>query len=183
MTMLFKETKLKGAYIIEPERLEDTRGFFARAWCQKEFEAYGLNLTVAQINISFNKNRGVIRGLHYQTRPNEEAKLIRCIRGAIYDVIIDLRPNSPTYLGWIGEELTADNRKMLYVPENFAHGYQSLKDNTEVFYPVSQFYSPESVKGVRWNDPTFGIKWPEADNPIISEQDKKWLDYSPVKKP
>jgi dTDP-4-dehydrorhamnose 3,5-epimerase len=181
--MIFTETKLKGAYIIEPERLEDNRGFFARAWCKNEFDDHGLNPHFVQINLSFNKSRGTIRGLHYQTRPNEEAKLIRCIRGAIYDVIIDLRPNSPTYLEWIGEELTADNRKMLYVPENFAHGYQSLKDNTEVFYPVSQFYSPESVKGLRWNDPTFGIKWPEADNLIISEQDKKWPDYSPVKKP
>jgi len=181
--MIFVETKLKGALIVEPEKLEDQRGFFARVWCQKEFEAYGLNPTVAQINISFNKNRGAIRGLHYQTAPNEEAKLIRCTKGAIYDVIIDLRPDSTTYLEWIGVELTADNHMMLYVPENFAHGYQSLTDDTEIFYPVSQFYSPESVQGVRWNDPTFSIDWPQVDNLVISEQDKSWPDYSPVKKP
>jgi len=179
--MIFLETKLKGALIIEPERLEDQRGFFARVWCQKEFEAYGLNPTVAQINISFNKNRGTIRGLHYQTAPNEEEKLIRCTKGAIYDVIIDLRPDSTTYMDWIGVELTADNRKMLYVPEAFAHGYQSLTDDTEIFYPVSQFYSPEYAQGVRWNDPIFGIMWPEAGNLVISEQDKNWPDYSPVK--
>lgn len=180
--MIFTKTKLMGAYIIQVDKIEDQRGFFARMWCRKEFEDYDLNPTVAQINISFNKNRGVIRGLHYQTRPHEEAKLIRCTRGAIYDVIIDLRPDSATYLNWIGVELTAENRKMLYVPENFAHGYQSLKVNTEVLYPVSQFYSPESVKGIRWNDPTFSIEWPVAENLIISEQDKKWPDYSPVKK-
>lgn len=180
--MIFKETKLKGAFIIEPEKLEDQRGFFARVWCQKEFEVLGLTPAVAQINMSFNKNRGTIRGLHYQAAPDEEAKLIRCTRGAIYDVIIDLRPDSPTYLEWVGVELTADNCKMLYVPENFAHGYQSLTDKTEIYYPVSQSYSPESAQGVRWDDPTFDIKWPEADNPVISEQDKSWPDYSPVKR-
>ena len=179
--MIFRETRLKGAFIIEPEQLEDSRGFFARVWCQKELGVHGLSPTVAQINSSFNKNRGTIRGLHYQTAPNEEAKLIRCTRGEIYDVIIDLRPDSPTYLEWIGVELTADNRKMLYIPENLAHGYQSLTDNTEIFYPVSQFYSPDSAQGVRWNDPTFGIEWPEADNLVISEQDKNWPDYSHVK--
>ena len=175
--MIFTETKLKGAFIIEPEKFEDQRGFFARVWCQKEFEAHGLSPSVAQIKNSFNKKRGAIRGLHYQTEPYEEAKLIRCTKGAIYDVIIDLRPDSTTYLEWIGVELTADNRKMLYVPENFAHGYQSLTDNTEIFYPVSQFYSPESAQGVRWNDPTIGIEWPETDNLVISELDKNWPDF------
>ena len=177
--MIFKETSLKRAFIIEPERIEDHRGFFARAWCKKEFEAHDLNPHLVQINLSFNKHRGTIRGLHYQTAPYEEAKLFRCTRGAIYDVIIDLRPESPTYLEWIGVELTADNRKMLYVPEDFAQGYQALADNTEVFYQVSQFYSPESERGVRWNDPAFGIKWPDRDNVVISEKDKSWPDYLP----
>lgn len=177
--MIFKETSLKGAFIIEPERIRDHRGFFARAWCKKEFEAHGLNPRLVQINLSFNKNRGTLRGMHYQTAPHEEAKLFRCTRGAIYDVIIDLQPESPTYLEWLGVELTADNRKMLYVPENFAQGYQTLTDNTEVFYQVSQFYSPESERGVRWDDPAFGIKWPETDNLMISEKDKNWPDYLP----
>lgn len=180
--MIFTETELKGAFIIEPERLQDQRGFFARVWCKKEFEEYGLNPGVAQINMSFNIKRGTIRGLHYQM-PYEEAKLIRCTRGEIYDVIIDLRPDSTTYLKWIGVELSEDNRKTLYVPENFAHGYQSLTDNTEILYPVSQFYSPESAQGVRWNDPTFGIEWPATGHLVISEQDRNWPDYSPVNKP
>lgn len=177
--MLFKETKLKGAYIIEPERLEDNRGFFARAWCKKEFEAHGLNSDLVQCNISFNKERGTLRGMHYQLPPCEEAKFIRCTMGVIFDVIIDLRPNSTTYLEWIGVELTADNRKMLYVPEEFAHGYQTLMPNTEIFYQVSQFYSKEFESGVRWNDPVFGIEWPETENIIISEKDRDWLDYVP----
>jgi dTDP-4-dehydrorhamnose 3,5-epimerase len=177
MTMLFKETKLKGAYIIEPERLEDSRGFFARAWCEKEFEAHGLNSRLVQCNISFNKKRGTLRGMHYQSSPYEEAKLVRCTRGAIFDVIIDLRLESTTYLDWIGVELTADNRKMLYVPEEFAHGYQTLIQNTEVFYQVSQFYSKEFESGVRWNDPAFVIEWPETENIIVSEKDRNWPDY------
>ena len=149
---LLKKPALKGAFIIEPERLEDNRGFFARAWCKKEFETHGLNSRLVQCNISFNKSSGTLRGMHYQVAPYEEAKLVRCTMGAIYDVIIDLRPDSATYMDWIGVELTADNRKMLYVPENFAHGYQTLNDNTEVFYQVSQFYSPEFETGVRWDD-------------------------------
>ena len=175
--MIFTETKLKGAYIIEPERLEDTRGFFARAWCKKEFEAHGLNSGLVQCNISFNKNRGTLRGMHYQTTPHEETKLVRCTRGVIYDVIVDLRPDSATYLEWIGVELTSDNRKMLYVPEEFAHGYLTLTHNTEVFYQVSQFYSQESEGGVRWNDPAFGIEWPETENIIVSEKDRDWPNY------
>lgn len=175
--MIFIETKLKGAYIIEPERLEDTRGFFARAWCKKEFEAHGLNSGLVQCNISFNKKRGTLRGMHYQASPYEEIKLVRCTMGMIYDVIIDLRPNSETYLGWIGVELTGDNRKMLYIPGGFSHGYQTLESNTEVFYQVSQFYSPESERGVRWDDPAFGIKWPEIENIIVSEKDRGWPDY------
>jgi len=175
--MKFSESQLKGAFIIEPEKMEDHRGFFARMWCQNEFKAHGLNPNFVQINLSFNKYRGIIRGLHYQTTPYEEAKLFRCTRGAMYDVIIDLRPESPTYLKWAGFELTADNRKMLYVPENFANGYQALSDNTEVFYLVSQFYSPDSEKGIRYNDPAFNIEWPEKDDLVISEKDKCWPDY------
>ena len=177
--MKFSETKLKGAFIIEPEKIEDHRGFFARMWCKNEFEAHGLNPNFVQINLSFNKYRGIIRGLHYQTTPYEEAKLFRCTKGAMYDVIIDLRPESPTYLEWAGFELTADNRKMLYVPENFAQGYQALIDSTEVFYQVSQFYSPDSERGIRFDDPAFGIKWPETDYLVISEKDKCWPDYVP----
>ena len=175
--MIFKETKLKGAYIIEPERLEDTRGFFARAWCKKEFEAHGLNSGLVQCNISFNKKSYTLRGMHYQSPPYKETKLVRCTMGAIYDVIIDLRSESPTYKHWVGVKLTEENHRMLYVPENFAHGYQTLRDNTEVFYQVSQSYSPEFERGVRWNDPSFNIKWPEAEKSIISEKDHMWSDY------
>lgn len=175
--MIFAETKLPGAFIIEVERLEDERGFFARAWCKKEFEAHSLNSDWAQANLAFSRRGGTLRGLHYQVAPYEEAKLVRCIRGAIYDVIVDLRPESPTYRQWLGVELTADNRKMLYVPEGFAHGYQTLADNTETFYQVSQFYSPESERGLRYDDPAFGIEWP-IDVQVISDKDKSWSDYS-----
>jgi len=175
--MIFSETILKGAFIIEPERIKDHRGFFARAWCEKEFKAHGLNSRLVQCNLSFNKTRGTLRGMHHQKAPHKEVKIVRCIRGAIYDVIIDLRPESTTYLKWIGVELTADNRKMLYVPEDFAHGYQTLTDDSEVLYQVSQFYSPESERGLHWNDPTFGIDWPETNNLVISEKDKTWPAY------
>jgi dTDP-4-dehydrorhamnose 3,5-epimerase len=175
--VIFEESSIKGAFIIEPERIEDARGFFARAWCKREFEEHGLNPFLVQCNLSFNKSRGTLRGMHYQRAPYQETKLVRCTRGAVYDVIIDLRPESPTYLEWLGIELTEENRKMLFVPEGFAHGYQTLADNTEVFYPVSQFYSPESVRGVRWDDPVFAIKWPQTDDLVISEKDKSWVDY------
>jgi dTDP-4-dehydrorhamnose 3,5-epimerase len=174
--MIFAETKLPGAFIIELEKREDERGFFARAWCKKEFEAHGLNSDWVQANLAFSKRRGTLRGLHYQIAPYEEAKLMRCIRGAIYDVIIDLRPESPTYKRWLGVELTADNHKMLYVPEGFAHGYQTLMDNTETFYQASQFYSPESERGLRYDDPAFAIEWP-IDVQVISDKDKSWSDY------
>ena len=176
--MIFTKTKLKGAFIIEIEKSEDDRGFFARAFCEKEFEAHGLTFNPVQANIAFSKTKGILRGMHYQIAPYEEAKLIRCIKGAIYDVIIDLRPDSPTYRQWIGVELRADNYKMFYMPEGFAHGYQALMDNTEVFYQVSQFYSPESERGMRWDDPAFGIKWPEIDNCIVSTKDKSLPNYS-----
>jgi dTDP-4-dehydrorhamnose 3,5-epimerase len=175
--MIFTETKLKGAFIVEPERLDDHRGFFARAWCKKEFEAHGLNTRLVQSNISFNRKKGILRGMHYQKAPYEEAKLVRCTMGAIYDVIIDLRTDSPTWRQWLGIELTADNRKMLYVPEGFAHGYQTLTDNSEVFYQVSQFYSPDSERGIRWNDPVFAIHWPIDGDVVISEKDNNWPNF------
>jgi dTDP-4-dehydrorhamnose 3,5-epimerase len=177
--MIFTETKLKGAYVIELEKIGDDRGFFSRVWCQKEFEAQGLVARIAQANTSFNKIKGTLRGLHYQRPPYEEVKIMRCVRGAIYDVIVDLRPSSPTYMQWVGVELTQDNYKMLYVPENFAHGYQTLTDDAEVFYPTSQFYTPQAEAGVRWNDPAFAIEWPQPDPPVISEKDKSWPDYVP----
>lgn len=168
--MIFKETQLKGAYVIELELLKDERGFFSRSFCVKEFAEYGLNPRVVQCNISFNKLKGTLRGMHYQIAPCEEAKLVRCTKGAIYDVIIDLRPQSMTFKQWVAIELTSDNHKMLYIPEGFAHGFQVLEDNTEVFYQMSEFYQPEYAKGIRWDDPLFGIIWP-LSNPIISERD------------
>jgi dTDP-4-dehydrorhamnose 3,5-epimerase len=167
----FTETKLKGAYIIEIEPITDERGFFARSWCQKEFAQRGLTFNLVQCNISFNHKKGTLRGMHYQAKPYEEAKLVRCTMGAIYDVIIDLRPDSPTFKQWVAVELTAENRKMLYIPEWMAHGFQTLVDNTEVFYQMSEFYHSESATGLRWDDPVFGIEWKKQQNLIISDKD------------
>jgi len=175
--VIFIGTKLKGAYIIELERLMDERGFFARAFCQKEFEDQGLNFEIAQCNISFNTDKATLRAMHNQVAPHEEAKLVRCTKGAIYDVIIDLRPASPTFKQWQAVDLTAENHRMLYIPEGFAHGFQTLDDNTEVFYLMSEFYHPECMSGVRWNDSIFNIKWPIA-NPIISDRDLSYDDWS-----
>jgi len=174
--MLFKETKLNGAFIIEPEKLIDQRGFFARTYCLREFEAHGLNPQVVQCNISYNAKKGTLRGLHLQVPPNEEAKLVRCFRGAIYDVIVDLRPESKTYKEHFGVQLNPDNRLMLYVPEGFAHGFITLKDQSEVFYQMSEFYDPDNSRGYRWNDPAFNIKWPEKVN-VISEKDRTYPDF------
>ncbi len=174
--MIFTETPLHGACIITPERIMDHRGFFARAWCRKEFEAHGLSTVLTQSNISFNYKKGTLRGMHFQKPPHEEVKLIRCTAGSIYDVIIDLRPHSSTYMKWTAIELTAENRKMLYVPAGFAHGYQTLTDNSEVFYQVSQYYTPDAEGGVRWNDPAIQIEWPDGYR-IISEKDQKWPDF------
>ena len=174
--MILHETALKDAYVIDIERREDNRGFFARAWCKKEFAAHGLNADMAQYNIGFSKKRGTLRGMHYQGVPYEETKLVRCTMGAIYDVVLDLRSDSPTYKQWIGVELTADNRRMLYIPEGCAHGYQTLADKTEIVYQASQFYAPECARGVRYNDPTFGIQWPITVQ-VISDTDKNWPDY------
>jgi dTDP-4-dehydrorhamnose 3,5-epimerase len=176
--MKFIETKLKDAYIIEIEPISDDRGFFARSWCQQEFSDRGLNPNLVQCNISFNLKKGTLRGMHYQAKPHEEAKLVRCIRGAIYDVIIDIRPDSSTFKDWLSVDLNADNRKMLYIPEGFAHGFQTLDDNSEVFYQMSNFYHPESARGIRWNDPEFQLEW-QIESKIISERDlsyKFWQD-------
>jgi dTDP-4-dehydrorhamnose 3,5-epimerase len=173
--MIFTETKLKGAFIIEPEKLEDDRGFFARTFCQKEFAAYGLNTNFVQCNISFNKKKGTLRGMHYQVAPHQEVKLVRCTRGAIYDAIIDLRPGSSTCKQWVAVELTATNCRMLYIPEGFAHGFQTLEDNTEVFYQMSEFYYPESARGVRWDDPELNIEWPYC-LPILSDKDRSYTN-------
>lgn len=177
--MILSETKFKGAFIIELEKLEDERGFFARTWCQKEFEEHGLNPRMVQCDISFNKYRGTLRGMHYQAPPHEEAKLVRCTKGAICDVIIDLRPGSSTLKQWFAVTLTEENHKMLYIPEGFAHGFQTLEEDTEVFYQMSEFYVSECAKGVRWNDPAFGIEWPTVSARIISAKDRQYPDFVP----
>jgi len=175
--MIFVETPLKGAFLIEPELLQDSRGFFARTWCAREFENYGCGSRLVQCSLAFNEKRGTLRGMHYQEAPYAEAKLVRCTRGAIYDVIIDLRLEAPTFKRSVSAVLSAANRHMLYIPEGFAHGYLTLEDDTEVFYQMSEFYAPEAAKGVRWNDPAFGIKWPAAVQ-IISERDQNYPDFS-----
>ncbi len=174
--MIFEETKLKGAFVIELEKMKDERGFFARTWCQREFAAHKLNSQLVQCNVSFNAKKGTLRGMHYQTAPHEEAKLVRCTMGAIYDVVIDLRPDSSTFKQWLAVELTADNRRMLYIPEGFAHGFQTIEDNSEVFYQMSEFYAPECAGGVRWDDPAFSIQWP-VDQQIISAKDQQYPDF------
>lgn len=171
--MKFTETKLKGAFIIELEEQQDHRGFFARTFCAQEFEDHGLKSTIAQCNLCFNPKKGTLRGMHYQIAPATENKLIRCTRGAIYDVIIDLRPESPTYLAHISVELTAENRRALYVPEMFAHGYQTLTDQTEVVYQMSEFYRPGYARGLGYDDPALGIEWPLAISEI-SQRDRDW---------
>lgn len=177
--MIFTETKLKDAYIIDLELREDHRGGFARTFCAKEFEAHGLKPMVAQCNMSFNHKAGTLRGMHYQLPPAAETKLVRCTKGAIYDVIIDMRPDSPSYLQHIGVELTADNRRALYVPEMFAHGYQALTDGAEVVYQVGEFYTPGYERGLRYDDPAFGIEWPMPVT-VISEKDSAWALFEPV---
>jgi dTDP-4-dehydrorhamnose 3,5-epimerase len=176
--MIFTETTLTGAFLIEPERLTDERGFFARTWCQQEFAAIGLDPQWVQCNISFNERRGTLRGMHYQAAPYAETKLVRCTMGAIYDVIIDLRPDSATFRQWLAVELTADNRLMLFIPEGFAHGFQTLTDGTEVFYLMSQVYAPEYARGVRWDDSAFKVSWP-AEKRVISERDRSFADFLP----
>jgi dTDP-4-dehydrorhamnose 3,5-epimerase len=175
--VLFRETKLPGAFVIELQKHEDERGFFARSWCQKEFEARGLNPRTVQCNVSFNKVKGTLRGMHYQVAPRAETKLVRCTRGAIYDVIIDLRRESPTYKQYVSEVLSSNNYKALFIPEGFAHGFETLEDNSEVFYQMSEFYSPEHQRGLRYNDPAFRISWP-IDPTVISERDRNYKDFT-----
>jgi dTDP-4-dehydrorhamnose 3,5-epimerase len=169
----FIETPLPGLRVIEIEPLIDDRGFFARSFCVRDFQAHGLEETVAQCNISFNEKAGTLRGLHFQALPHEEAKLVRCTCGAVYDVAVDMRPNSSMYLKWFAAELTSENRRMMFIPRGFAHGFQTLVDGSEVFYLMSEFYHPESARGLRWDDPTLGITWPIADR-IISDKDRTY---------
>jgi len=178
--MRFDGTDLSGAFVVDLEPREDERGFFARAWCVDEFEEHGLETTVVQCNVSFNRHRGTVRGMHFQLPPHDEVKIIRCTRGAIYDVLVDLRPDSPTYREWIGVELTAENRRALYAPKGTAHGYQTLADETETFYQVSAAYAPGAEGGVRWDDPSFGVAWP-LPVATISEKDASWPDYAPLR--
>lgn len=174
--MKFTATPLPGAYVIDIERLTDERGFFARTFCRDEFAARRLYPTFVQCNLSFNARKGTLRGMHFQDKPHEEAKLLCCTRGAIYDVIVDLRRESPTFRQWAAFELTAENHKLLYVPEGLAHGFQCLEDNTEVFYLMSEMHHPELARGVRWNDPALRIRWPLPD-PIVSERDAAYPDF------
>jgi dTDP-4-dehydrorhamnose 3,5-epimerase len=178
--VIFTETSLRGAYSIDIERHEDERGFFARSWCEREFEGNGLNPRMVQCNISFNSKIGTMRGMHYQLKPFEEAKLVRCTMGSIYDVIVDIRPDSPSFKLHVGFVLTPSNRRMLYVPEGFAHGFLTLQDDTEVFYQMSEFYDKESARGFRWNDPAFKIEWP-SEVKVVSERDKSYPDFGTQK--
>jgi dTDP-4-dehydrorhamnose 3,5-epimerase len=175
--MIFGKTPLAGAYAIELEPLGDDRGLFARYYCDAEFLQKGVSFRIAQSSISFNKQQGTLRGMHFQKYPKAEAKLVRCTRGAVYDVIIDLRVDSPTYCEWVAMELTGANRKMMYVPQGFAHGFQTLADDTELEYQISESYSAEHADGVRWNDPCFSIKWP-LEVTSISARDMSFPDYS-----
>lgn len=176
--MIFAETDVAGAFVIDPEPLCDERGFFARTWCRREFGARGLDVRMAQCNISYNPRKGTLRGLHYQVPPFAEAKLVRCTRGAVYDVILDLRRDSPTFRRWVAVTLSADNRSAAYIPQGCAHGFLTLEDDTEVFYQISEFYAPDWARGVRWNDPAFGIEWPIAVQ-VISHRDASYPDFVP----
>jgi dTDP-4-dehydrorhamnose 3,5-epimerase len=176
--VIFTATPLPGAFVIEPEPIPDARGLFARTWCQRELAARGLETRLAQCSTSFNKRKGTLRGMHFQTPPFAETKIVRCTRGSIYDVIIDLRPQSRTYMRHFGAILTADNRKSMYIPTGCAHGFQTLEDDTEVFYSISEFYSPEHSRGVRWDDPAFGIAWP-PDEQTLSDRDRSYPDFRP----
>ena len=177
--MRFVPTKLEGAYVVEPERYEDERGFFARTWSADDFARQGLVAELSQCSISRNNMAGTLRGMHFQTAPHEEAKLVRCTAGAIFDVIVDLRPGSPTQAQWVGVELAAETGRALYIPKGFAHGFQTLVDGAEVFYMISDPYVPEAASGVRWDDAAFGIDWPPADARVINTRDRSWPDYRP----
>ncbi len=175
--MKFTKLALKGAYLIEIEPKVDERGFFARAYCTQEFEAHGIPSTLKQCNISYSHTKGTLRGMHYQEKPHSEAKLVRCTGGALYDVLIDLRKESPTYAQWVSLELSAQNRSMVFIPEGLAHGFQTLEDNTEVFYQMSTIYTPGYAKGILWNDPYFNIPWPIQPPTILSQADRSYLPF------
>lgn len=177
--MKFTETPLKGAYLIDLEKREDDRGFFARFYCAKEFANHNLETSFVQVNNSLSVNKGTLRGMHYQLSPKAETKLVRAVKGSIYDVILDLRIDSPTYGQSFGAELSADNRRMMYVPHGFAHGFYSLEDNTEILYLVSEYYAPELERGIRWNDPQFKIAWPSTPS-VVSQKDESHPDFSPA---
>jgi dTDP-4-dehydrorhamnose 3,5-epimerase len=176
--MLFTSTGVAGAFLVEPERIRDERGFFARTWCGDEFGAQGLNPSLVQCSVSFNRRKGTLRGMHYHTHPYQEAKLVRCTRGAMWDVAVDLRRGSPTYLAWHGVELTADNHAMLYIPEGCAHGFLTLADETEVFYQMSAPFAPTAARGVRFDDPALGIAWP-GEVVVVNQRDRAWPDLHP----
>jgi dTDP-4-dehydrorhamnose 3,5-epimerase len=175
--MLFEKTTIGGVFRISPERKADERGFFARTWCREEFEKAGLDAALVQCSLSYNARKGTLRGMHHQTAPYAETKLVRCTMGAIYDVILDLRRESPTFKKWIGLTLTAENREMVYIPKGCAHGFLTLDDNSEIFYQMTEFYQPEAAQGVRWNDPAFAIDWP-GNVEVISERDRTLPDFS-----
>ena len=175
--MKFQETKLKGAFLVDPERREDERGFFGRVFCVEEFQAQGLETRLVQCSISFNCQKGTLRGMHFQASPFEEVRLVRCTMGVVYDVILDLRPGSSTFKQWQGIELNADNRRMVYIPRGFAHGFLTLADDSELFYQMSEYYHPEAVQGVRWNDPAFNIHWPLPIS-LISDKDLNNKDFT-----
>jgi len=174
--MTFKETAISGVFEIGIQAIRDERGFFARAWCRSEFEQHGLESTLVQCNISFNARKGTLRGMHFQSAPFEETKLVRCTQGAIYDVILDLRPQSTTFKSWVAVTLAAENRNMVYIPKGCAHGFLTMQDETEVFYQMSEVYNAESAHGVRWNDPAFGIAWPDRVE-VISDRDRNYPDF------
>lgn len=176
--MIFTELELAGAFVVDIEKRQDDRGFFGRAWCAEEFEAHGLESAIRQINTSFSARQGTMRGLHYQVDPYQETKFIRCTQGRIFDVIVDLRPESPTFKQWVGTELSAENYRMVYVPENFAHGFLTLEDNSEVYYPTTEFYTPNAERGLRFNDPTFAIDWP-IEVSVFSDKDISHDDFDP----
>jgi dTDP-4-dehydrorhamnose 3,5-epimerase len=178
--VIFIPTKVAGALVIDLERREDERGFFARSFCQREFEEHRLDPCVSQCNVSFNSRRGTLRGMHWQAAPHGEAKLVRVTRGAAWDVLVDLRPGSPSYGEWFGVELTAETRRALYIPDGLAHGFQTLVADTEVFYQMSRAYVPDAQRGARWNDPAFGIAWP-IDPPFMSERDANYPDFVPAR--
>ncbi len=176
LIVIFTETKLKGAFVIDLDRKRDARGFFARAFCQEEFKAHGLKPLIAQGNVAHNIRKGTIRGMHFQFPPAAETKLVRCTRGAILDIIVDLRPESPTYLQHVAVDLNEDNQRALYVPERFAHGYQTLHDNTDTSYSVGEFYSPANESGILYNDPRLGLRWPLPVT-VVSEKDQKFARF------